>query len=211
MDLSQLQKGHNLKPTKTVVTDVLGQRHVEGTNEFLGSTAGFVVDTKPDPGLFEVIPGIFIGSQDAAGNYDGVEVVNDRTGAHARFKGMKELGITHVVNAFSKERPHDAHGITYLNVIALDVPETPLGSMTKLSNPFIHNALVENGKVLVHCNAGVSRSASIVAAFLIQHEGLNYNDALKAIRAVREAAKPNDGFTSALEKLVVKEVLRSPK
>ncbi len=53
-------------------------------------------------------------------------------------------------------------------------------------------------RVLVHCYAGVSRSASAVIYYLMRVRGLRYDDALAIVRAARVQAFPNPGFTVAL-------------
>jgi len=47
------------------------------------------------------------------------------------------------------------------------------------------------GHVLVHCVAGVSRSASVVIAWLVKHEGLTLLEAASAVKAARPVAHPN--------------------
>lgn len=53
-------------------------------------------------------------------------------------------------------------------------------------------------RVLVHCLAGVSRSASIVVAYLMKTEGLTSARALAEVQAVRCVANPNTGFRKQL-------------
>jgi hypothetical protein len=52
--------------------------------------------------------------------------------------------------------------------------------------------------VLVHCVAGVSRSAAVLTAWLVVHEGRSLRDAVTAVRAARPVAMPNVGFWRAL-------------
>ncbi|KAI4348591.1 hypothetical protein L6164_009299 [Bauhinia variegata] len=52
----------------------------------------------------------------------------------------------------------------------------------------------KEGSILVHCFAGVSRSAAIVTAYLMRTEHLSQEDALDSLRQSCESVYPNDGF-----------------
>lgn len=54
------------------------------------------------------------------------------------------------------------------------------------------------GAVLVHCYAGVSRSASCVIAFLMQECGLTFMEAMTYVRKKRPIVFPNFGFQRQL-------------
>lgn len=56
------------------------------------------------------------------------------------------------------------------------------------------------GKVLVHCLMGVSRSATLVLAFLMITEGLTLQEAVAAVRPHRDIC-PNPGFLQQLRTL----------
>lgn len=56
----------------------------------------------------------------------------------------------------------------------------------------------EQRSVVVHCAMGVSRSASVVIAFLIRHRDMSLVDALALVRARRFVAYPNKGFLRSL-------------
>lgn len=55
------------------------------------------------------------------------------------------------------------------------------------------------GGVLIHCQAGVSRSATIAAAYLIWSRGMTVDAALGQIREVRPSAEPAPGFRAQLD------------
>ncbi|KAB1222184.1 Dual specificity protein phosphatase 12 [Morella rubra] len=57
----------------------------------------------------------------------------------------------------------------------------------------------KDGFVLVHCFAGVSRSAAIIMAYLMRTEHLSQEDALESLRQSCEFVCPNDGFLDQLK------------
>ncbi|EEF40202.1 Dual specificity protein phosphatase, putative [Ricinus communis] len=57
----------------------------------------------------------------------------------------------------------------------------------------------KEGSVLVHCFAGVSRSAAIITAYLMRTEQLSQEDALESLRESCEFVCPNDGFLDQLK------------
>ncbi|KAJ7972119.1 putative Dual specificity protein phosphatase [Quillaja saponaria] len=57
----------------------------------------------------------------------------------------------------------------------------------------------KEGSVLVHCFAGVSRSAAIITAYLMRTEHLSQEDALESLRRSCEFVCPNDGFLEQLQ------------
>ena len=54
-------------------------------------------------------------------------------------------------------------------------------------------------KVLVHCGAGVSRSSSIVIAFIMWKRKLNFEDAVNFVKEKRPFIWPNAGFREQLK------------
>lgn len=59
--------------------------------------------------------------------------------------------------------------------------------------------LKQKRNVLVHCRMGVSRSASIVIAYLMWKYNLTYRDAYKFVKSQRDIISPNPGFISQLK------------
>ncbi|KLO05685.1 hypothetical protein SCHPADRAFT_839052 [Schizopora paradoxa] len=64
---------------------------------------------------------------------------------------------------------------------------------------FIEKELEKGHGVLVHCHAGLSRSATIVAAYLMYANQIDAATALERLRKVRPATQPNEGFLEQLE------------
>merc|ERR1711964_220797 len=66
---------------------------------------------------------------------------------------------------------------------------------------FIDEAIESDGKILVHCRQGVSRSVTMIIAYLVKKHGYTIETALELIRSVRgSVAYPNNGFRQQLEK-----------
>jgi protein-tyrosine phosphatase len=59
---------------------------------------------------------------------------------------------------------------------------------------------------LVHCFAGVSRSATLVAAYLCTTKGYNYDQALTYLKTKRSIVNPSFGFVAQLASRFPKKV-----
>lgn len=63
---------------------------------------------------------------------------------------------------------------------------------------FIEESLKKNENILVHCAAGVSRSASIVIAYIMKTKKLKFEEAFNLVKSKRSIICPNRGFRSQL-------------
>lgn len=65
---------------------------------------------------------------------------------------------------------------------------------------FIKSSLAnDDGGVLVHCQKGVSRSASVMIGFIMEEMELDFDTALRYVRGGRSKARPNSGFQAQLD------------
>jgi hypothetical protein len=60
---------------------------------------------------------------------------------------------------------------------------------------------VHQERALVHCRAGVSRSAAVVVAYVMHHKQWSLQQALDHVRARRPIVCPNRGFMQKLVEL----------
>ncbi|KAM4034279.1 dual specificity protein phosphatase 13A [Anomaloglossus baeobatrachus] len=139
----------------------------------------------------EVWPNLFLGDLNTANNkYE-----------------LWKLGITHVLNAahgrrYSEGNP-DFYGtsITYHGVPANDLPEFDMSKYFYSGSAFIHKALTTPGaRILVHCVVGISRSATLVLAYLMIHHQLSLVQAICTVQENRWIS-PNTGFLRQLIEL----------
>eukprot|EP00455_Lapot_gusevi_P053145 TRINITY_DN822_c0_g1_i1.p1 TRINITY_DN822_c0_g1~~TRINITY_DN822_c0_g1_i1.p1 ORF type:complete len:229 (+),score=22.33 TRINITY_DN822_c0_g1_i1:39-689(+) len=110
---------------------------------------------------------------------------------------LDEYKITHIVNA-SGIRNWFPEKCTYFKIDIMDSPRLDIKQYFAESNGFIRQALEQNKVVLVHCQAGVSRSAALVLAYLIQHNNMSMDEAIAHLRAARSCIAPNSGFLRQL-------------
>ena len=132
----------------------------------------------------EILDGLFIGGVKAA--------KNEQT--------INQLGITHIVNISGKQSFPGR--IQYHRCFLPDKEDLVKDKFIPLVNDaieFIVNARKGNGIVLVHCQAGMSRSPCFVMAYLMSHHKMTLFDAYKLLKSKRPAIRPNIGFLSPLQ------------
>lgn len=152
-------------------------------------------------------------------------------------KTLHKLGITHVLNAaHSKQgsigdQSFYENACIYVGIPAEDSESFDLSQYFKVAVDFIHKVLKNKdgkyffskfhtlplsvlrscfcvtGKVLVHCIMGVSRSATLVLAYLMMRQRLSLRDSLRHVTQKR-AIYPNQHFLSLLIKLDEQLALR---
>ncbi len=106
--------------------------------------------------------------------------------------------ITHILIASKKIMPPYLTDFTYQILPIEDVSETDLIPLFAISNEFINNGR-KAGNVLVHCMAGMSRSASVVIGYLIS-TGMTYEAAYLHVKMHHPQTCPNEGFREQLQK-----------
>ena len=101
------------------------------------------------------------------------------------------------------ESPHcyayqDYRHLRYKRLVADDdVSEVRLAERFHEAADWIHANLDQ--RVLVHCQAGQSRSAAIVLAYLMKYQDMSYEQAFERLRSVRPQVEPNVGFVRQLK------------
>ncbi|KAL4640009.1 dual specificity protein phosphatase 26-like [Arapaima gigas] len=136
----------------------------------------------------EVWPNIYIGN---------VAIAQNRT-------ALQKLGITHILNAaHSKQgsigdQKFYGSNFVYCGIPADDSSYFDLNVYFQPAADFIHKALKErDGKVLVHCIMGMSRSSTLVLAYLMLYHHLPLCKAIQKLIKKR-AIYPNRNFLALL-------------
>lgn len=120
----------------------------------------------------------------------------------AQWSELEDAKIQLVVNCTNDEEVpcfHADRGLKYLRIAVNDNESATILPYLDGAADAIASVLSQGGNVLVHCHQGISRSATVLAAFLIKHGGLTADDALQQIQSCRAVANPNLGFRHQLE------------
>lgn len=119
---------------------------------------------------------------------------------------LQAAGVTHVVTAL----PAAAHGELahlreHFDWLHLHLDDTIREDISTAFEPLFGFAQqassLRDAKLLVHCQAGVSRSAALVIALQMQRQRITFLEAFKQVRARRARVLPNIGFASKLQQL----------
>jgi dual specificity phosphatase 12 len=100
------------------------------------------------------------------------------------------------------------HGIRNLVIRTRDDDRQGLLQVLPEVVAFLDAARTEGTAVLVHCHAGMSRSAAVVTAILMMRHGLSAAEGLARVQACRPFINPGSGFRkqlSILESLAATE------
>ncbi|KAL5261244.1 hypothetical protein ACHWQZ_G007076 [Mnemiopsis leidyi] len=115
------------------------------------------------------------------------------------YEELIENGITHILNVTSEIDSPFESSFEYLRIEVLDVPKSNLLRHWENTSRFIKDCRDSNGKVLVHCQMGISRSGSTTISYLMREYGMSLSDATSFVKHRRSCVKPNVGFQKQLE------------
>lgn len=131
----------------------------------------------------EILPYLFVGSQQ-----------------HAQSKQiLEQLQITHILNITATCPNWYPGAIQYRNIQIKDTWNQNISSYFEDSFAFIDSAKQSGGHVLVHCVAGISRSPTIVIAYLMRTLNISLQEALTHVKGKRAIVSPNLDFLVELE------------
>ncbi|PRP76262.1 hypothetical protein PROFUN_07784 [Planoprotostelium fungivorum] len=110
-------------------------------------------------------------------------------------RGCHIINILNVADEIENCFPTDFY---YKKYCFEDDEEQDLMSHFEETNRWIEQARTEGELVIVHCAAGVSRSATIIIAYLMKHKSMTLRQAFDFVREKRPVVNPNSGFLKQL-------------
>lgn len=111
---------------------------------------------------------------------------------------LSRLKITCIINATQSMDAIRHPGVEYIQVPVSDSPASQLQEYFDAVADKIHAVGAQRGRVLVHCCAGVSRSATLCLAYLIKYQHMSLMHAHALVKACRPIIRPNCGFWTQL-------------
>lgn len=112
---------------------------------------------------------------------------------------LRQNGITHVLNCVGFVCPeYFKSDLVYKTLWLRDSPTEDITSILYDVFDYFEDVREQGGRVLVHCCQGVSRSTSLVIAYLMWRKGQSFEDAFQHVKAARGVANPNMGFACQL-------------
>lgn len=148
----------------------------------------------------QIVPRIFVGDLASASNN----------------KALKEQGITHILSIYNGCYELFPDDFKYKIIHINDDIWININDYFEESNNFIETALnYNNTKVMIHCQRGVSRSVTLLIAYLLWKQNKenkilvgeidnSIDNIIKEIKIHRPIAEPNDGFITCLKKYICK-------
>lgn len=127
---------------------------------------------------------LYLGNIVDALNSNCQNILNISTYTHAQVQSVWKGGVLPTGNV--------------LQISIEDDPNVNLMQYFDITFDFIHKARSQGQSVLVHCVAGVSRSPTVVCAYLMKLANLSASDALSLVKRKRNIVDPNIGFIAQL-------------
>lgn len=140
--------------------------------------------TQKYPEIDLIDQGIYLGNEDAATSLDI----------------LKERNITAICACGSYlSTPFDKDPqFTYKIYLIQDFPKQEIKQHFGDHYDWMTQMRQQNRNILVHCAAGVSRSASFLVAYFMKHKKMPFGEALSFVKSRRSCVHPNSGFRKQL-------------
>ena len=144
--------------------------------------------TRNSEGIYKIMDGLYI---------SGIEGAKD-------YMTLQRERVTHILNMVGpsvydhplsggREKSYFPQLFKYKIITADDNPEQDLLRYFPETSLFIHEGRMSGG-ILVHCYAGVSRSAAVIMAYMIDTLKVDAATAFYVLQRGRPQARANEGF-----------------
>ncbi|CAG8675504.1 16827_t:CDS:10, partial [Cetraspora pellucida] len=113
---------------------------------------------------------------------------------------LRNHKITDILTVAQNIRPRFPKSFTYKVISIRDSEVQDISKYFEETYMFIQNVLDQEDKsVLVHCEMGISRSPTVVIAYIMRSQKKSLKDALAFVKEKRFVTRPNAGFYKQLK------------
>ncbi|KAL4454260.1 hypothetical protein ABPG74_012217 [Tetrahymena malaccensis] len=125
---------------------------------------------------------------------------------------LQNLEKDNIKSVLSIDRNHNfklPDSYNHKTIIVFDNEMESIKAHFDKSYQFIFNSIQNQQNILIHCRRGISRSATILIAFLMKFQNKSYEDCYNFLKQKRPVINPNSGFVKQLKSYekVLKEFL----
>lgn len=133
---------------------------------------------------FEILPHLYLGCRKVA----------------THLENLKEARITRILNVTSSVPNQFEHlkGFSYRQIAVEDSHDVNMLQHLPEAFSFIEDAKANSEKVLVHCHAGMSRSVTVILAYLMKNYGHTLDSAYEFVKERKSDISPNFSFMGQL-------------
>ncbi|CAG2109420.1 unnamed protein product, partial [Medioppia subpectinata] len=149
-------------------------------------------DPNTSPGVIEIL----------SHPYNAVDKITDNvyvTGVGGMIReNIVGLKISCIINATYEVPNYDVKGLECIRVPIDDTVDDDISLYLEEVADKLNEVVSENRGVIVHCVAGISRSSSLVLAYLVKYQKMTLKEAFIHCKTCRELSQPNIGFFKSL-------------
>jgi dual specificity MAP kinase phosphatase len=134
--------------------------------------------------LSEVLPGLYLGSSRDAENLNLLQEHQIKT----------VINISTTIPCYFE----DEKLFEYLRLPCHDSPNQNILQYFETTFEYIREKLSKNKNILVHCQAGISRSPSFIIGYLMKYHSTTFDEAYDLVKNKRNIINPNLNFLGQL-------------
>lgn len=139
--------------------------------------------SQKDATPYQILPHLYLGCRKVA----------------ACLPSLRTSGITNVLNVTSSvPNKFAAAGLTYKQIAVEDSHDVNMIQHLPEAYSFIEKARVSGERVLVHCHAGMSRSVTVILAYLMKYYNHTLDSAYEHVKRIKSDISPNFSFMGQL-------------